>query len=640
MRGWRGLQALGLAALALAWLEVLLGCGLVRPPGPNEAGPLVLRAVAGAGPVTVRAAQRVDTGAPLAWLPVGPPGAWVQQPGGWVCQHPGPDASLRLTPPPGTPVRIVLLRGPGQGRCEVALGDQRWAVALGLSHIAEASVLADPRPSWLATPRAHALAALAALALGAIAWRGLPGLAWVALSGLSVAGLLGLVAAAGYPGGYTVDALMQLKQVLARAYSDHHPPVLAGLWRMLLDATGWLPALWLLHLGLVGAGLWAWGAAAWATGVRAGVLGLPALLATPVVLSCLGAMWKDVGFAGAMLLASGLVALAHVRGRFTAGGAIATMAALYYAANVRHNGLPAVLPLLWVASGLLPGPSGPRVAWRLVVVGAAAGGLLLGGKALDTHVLQARRTHLQQVVQLHDLAAIAVLAGKNHLPAYVREHPHYDERRMHEEYWRSIHVYAGANFLMIEGWPPPLVMTQDAAQAATLRHAWLAAIADAPGPYLQHRWWLFQRLMRPAGEAYVQPPRRPFRELEQRWALTHAELLTAGARTPEPPSATSARLAVLRWSEAWRGSRVYNGWLYLGLAAACLVLAARGRRHPLVPLAGMLAASALLYLGLYLFVTVWCEYRYLYWGGVASLLACWVLAVGLLAPRMAAARGG
>jgi hypothetical protein len=535
----------------------------------------------------------------------------------------------------------MLARGPGLGRCTVTHGARRWSLSLALGHVSEASVLVDPRPSWVDAPGGHAGAALAALAVGALALRGLPGVAWAAIASCTAAGLLGLVVAASYPGQYTVDTLLQLKQVLSGSYTDHHPPVLAWLWRALLAGTGWLPALWLLHLGLVGAGLAAWGVAAWAAGARAGLLGLPAVLATPVALSCLGAMWKDVGFAGAMLLGSGLVAQAHVRGRLTAGGGLVAAAALFYAANVRHNGLPALLPLLWVVSGLLPALPGRRAVWRLAVVGGAAGALLLGGKALDTHVLQARRTHLQQVVQLHDLAAIAVLAGKNHLPAYVRDHPHYDERRMREEYWRSIHIYAGANFLMIEGWPPPLVMTQDAAEAATLRNAWLAAIADAPASYMQHRWWLFQRLMRPAGEAYVQPPPRPWRELEPRWVLTHPELLTACARTPEPPPATSARLAVLHWSEAWRGSRAYNGWLYMALAAGCLAVAAIARRrHPLVPLAGMLAASALLYLGLYLAVAVWCEYRYLYWGGFASLLACWALAVGLAAPRMAPARDG
>ena len=631
MRGWRIAQVLGLTSLVLAWLEVLLGCGFVRPAGPPLAGPLVLRAAVGAGAVTVRETHRVDTGAALAWEPFGPPGAWVRRPEGWVCLRPQPGSGLRLVPPPGTPVRVVLARGPGLGRCELTLGPRRWARSLALGYGAETGVLVDPRPTWLETPGDHALAALAALGVGALAWRGLAGPAWAALAGVSTAALLALVAAAGYPGHYSVDAMLQLQQALTGAYVDHHPPVVAGLWAALMAATGWLPSLWGFHLALVGAGLLAWGLAAWTAGVRAGLLGLPALLATPVALSCLGAMWKDVGFAGALLLASGLVALGHVRGRLTPALGLLMLAAMFYAANARHNGLPALLPLLWVASGLWPRR---RVLVRLVAVAGLAVGLLLGGKAISTQVLHARPVHLEQVLELHDLAAVAVMAGKNHLPPHVRQHPNYSERVMHDEYWRSVHIFGGANFLMIEGWPPPLAMTTDPARIAELRLAWLSAIADAPAAYLRHRWWLYRRLMRLGGEAGVPPPRRPFHESECRWVLQRAELQRACALTPEPPPATNARLAALRWAEVWRGSRLYHGWLYLVLALACLgVAAAARRRHPLVPLGGMLAASAVIYLGLYFFTTVWCEYRYLYWAGLATLLAWWAVGVGLAASR-------
>src|SRR5215472_12283496 len=60
-----------------------------------------------------------------------------------------------------------------------------------------------------------------------------------------------LVAVATAPGSYSPDSLGQLQQAQQGVYSDGHPPLMAGLWSLLLRLTGTAESLYWLHLGLL-----------------------------------------------------------------------------------------------------------------------------------------------------------------------------------------------------------------------------------------------------------------------------------------------------------------------------------------------------------------------------------------------------
>ena len=66
-----------------------------------------------------------------------------------------------------------------------------------------------------------------------------------------VALVFAVVAVATAPGIYSPDSLGQLLEAQRGVYSDGHPPLMAGLWSLLLRVSGTAASLYWLHLGLL-----------------------------------------------------------------------------------------------------------------------------------------------------------------------------------------------------------------------------------------------------------------------------------------------------------------------------------------------------------------------------------------------------
>jgi hypothetical protein len=221
--------------------------------------------------------------------------------------------------------------------------------------------------------------------------------------------LAGAHAALFWPGILTWDAIRQYSQSLSGHYDDWHPPAMNWLWRQLgVFAAGPAPMLVgqvLLYWG--GTALWlraAWRDRAWAAVVIA------ALAASPIAVVLVGTILKDSLFAGALLLASGLLAVARPDARWLRSLAAALLVA---AATLRFNAVPACLPLLVLA---LPA-AWRRTAPRLAATSALAAIPLALALPAANAALRAERSGVELSLVIYDLGGIGRFSDANVFPA-------------------------------------------------------------------------------------------------------------------------------------------------------------------------------------------------------------------------------
>jgi hypothetical protein len=212
-----------------------------------------------------------------------------------------------------------------------------------------------------------------------------------------------------WPGILTWDAIRQYGQALSGHYDDWHPPAMNWLWRQ-LRAFGAGPApMLVLQLALYWCGTLLWLRAAGRGRPRA-ALAIAVLAVSPVALVLMGTVLKDSLFAGALLLASGLIATARAGERWRR---IIAAIVLVAAATLRFNAVPACLPLLVLAAPAAWRRSLPRLAMTSVL---AAIPLALA-LPLANAALHSTRSGVELSLVIYDLGGIGRFSGTNVFPA-------------------------------------------------------------------------------------------------------------------------------------------------------------------------------------------------------------------------------
>jgi hypothetical protein len=445
-------------------------------------------------------------------------------------------------------------------------------------------------------------AAEPALEVASTFWTG-PRLACAAIALLGTA----FTVAVYWPGYMSEDSFTQLAQARSGDFTALHPPLMALLWKP-LDAL--LPGPGLLLV--IQAGL-AWSGAALFLSLLFRGWGAPlALLAFclwPTVFSYLGTMWKDVQMGVAFLWSAALTLAAERLGWRRA--LWLAPAALFYGAAVRHNGITAVLPLAiwwgWVTAGLL--------GWRRrLTLGAAAGlaitaGTWAGVKVVDGWLTRAHPVPPpEQALFIHDLVGLTGASGTLYVPDYILRQP---EARSINWLLRLWYPHSLAPIFYDPG---NLQLTSDPDKLATLRAAWLHALAAHPGIYLRHRLVMFEYLL----GANTPVVHYPFQD-----GMVKNDLGFGFRRTPLNQAAMSAL-------HAMQNTLFFRGWAYLAAGLALGVGGLLTRR--LDATGAALLASSFGYALPYFPACPAGDFRYLWWTVVATLL----LATTFMADRRGA----
>jgi hypothetical protein len=414
--------------------------------------------------------------------------------------------------------------------------------------------------------------------------------------------------AAFWPGQMSFDSAYAWWQARGGDTTDIAPPMFIFVWRI-ADAMHEGPGLmFALHLVLFWNGLALLAGALRLSAWRAAALMLIGAFA-PVPWLLRGHVWTDVALFSALLFATGALARAQVvrRRRWV----LAAVPALIYAAAVRHNAMPAVLPFAAWLGWLATSQAATRVR---VAIAALALVAIAGAATALVNSLVDRRVPLWPATAEWDLAAISIDTGEMLLPAFMIG-PGLDVPELADAYrdWNITPMLQNTR----HGMRDPFMEPFTAVQLSELRSAWLGAIRAHPRAWLSHHW---QRVVALLG---VHDPTWP-RELIYVDAEVSYRDNPPVARNASPLHdllmRTAARLATTSW---------LAGWPYLLVGVVTAPWAWQRRRELAGIVALVLLTSALLYLGP-LLVLAPAELRYLGWSCLASVVAA---AVVLLVPR-------
>lgn len=420
--------------------------------------------------------------------------------------------------------------------------------------------------------------------------------------------------AAFWPGQMSFDSAYTWWQARGGATTDIVPPAFVWIWRacdLLVDGPG---ALFALHLALFWCGLALLTRALRCTPLTAMAIMLIVAF-TPVSVILRGHVWTDVGLLATLTFATGALACAHVdqRRRWLLPAALA----LLYAALLRHNALPAMVPFAaWYASLLLRDRASiARIAMTTLALLVAMAGV---SRALDASA--DRHVPLWPSLAQWDLAAVSIAADRMVLPDFMIG-PGLDVAELGSAFraWSNTPMLTTTQ----HGMRDPL-SDYSAQELATLRSAWLDAILNEPRAWLTHRVRLTRALFGthaidwPHELVYVDGEivygNNPF--VERNTSALHVRLMRAAASLVATPALAAwpcLALGLVGGFLAWRRRNDMAAWIALIALLSAWLYA--------LPLC-VLAPAA--------------ELRYLGWPCVASLLA---FASAAFAPhRLLAAR--
>jgi hypothetical protein len=423
-----------------------------------------------------------------------------------------------------------------------------------------------------------------------------------------------LIAWAMWPGVMSSDSFGQLAEGRYQFYSPAHPPIMAALWHY-LDRALPGPGGMLLLQGVL---LWSSLAILTWLRLRRTRLGWAVLLIglCPPVFVLAGHVWKDVQMAAALAISVALLAIARERAQPRV--ALLALPALFYATAVRHNGITATLPLI-VACLLIALPE-RKPRWAVLAGGVAIAALfmLLDGW-LSLALCHGQKLPPTQSNFLHDLVGISQATGEKVLPPSLsRVYPNLTEEQLRTQYMRE-----SSEPILFTAHAMP---TPDRAFVSDLRHAWLHAVAHHPSLWLAQRWTMMARQLG-ISSAEVWYPYHD--DVKEKLDAARPDNVSLGVHWH--PSRFHTWLFSLM-ERGLKDSILFRGWIYLLVAIAALVWAARKRR--LDTLAIALGASIFLYVMPLFVIAPVPDFRYVYWPVVAGLLTP-VIAAGAPAERAA-----
>jgi hypothetical protein len=286
------------------------------------------------------------------------------------------------------------------------------------------------------------------------------------------------------PGGFSADSGIQFYQSKTGIFSNHHPPMMAWLWRILsrcfmLNKSSILAFHLLLFwaciylLGLINM----WFAQAWA---YAGI----ALAIVPPVLTMIDAVWKDSGMALCCSLGSLIIFRHQYFSRpMRRPAALLVVTLFFYAVAVRHNAIFAMPPLVyWLVSVTCSPASGRN---RKLLTAALVCIALLAGKMFFESAVTVKYIYPAQENMLKDLGAMSQVVNTPLLPPYVYSISGLD----FEHFKKKEHVYLSGSYMSDK------FGTSDPDKLAQLRQYYIDMVKAYPRQYLFYRGSMFKETL-------------------------------------------------------------------------------------------------------------------------------------------------
>lgn len=209
------------------------------------------------------------------------------------------------------------------------------------------------------------------------------------------------------PGFMSYDSVTQYQSALNQTYSDSHPAIMSYVWHLILMLISGPQSLLALHLVLLVIGIFIWQMNILSPYLK---IFVPGIFFLPWILNFSGVLWKDVGMAFSLLIATGLL----FNNKKSEKIALLSLPFLFYAFAVRYNAILATAPLIFLASQYYS--QSKRILSGFLITAAISVAFWLTASALTYGILKAERKHYETLLMGDEIAKIAAQTGENLLP--------------------------------------------------------------------------------------------------------------------------------------------------------------------------------------------------------------------------------
>lgn len=272
--------------------------------------------------------------------------------------------------------------------------------------------------------------------------------------------------------------------------------------------------------------------------------------------------------------------------------------ALFYATSVRLNAFPAIVPLLlWQCVVCLPAWQQSMRWYYWCVFPLVCCSLMMVSRIVTNALVSEPSPPPSQQIKIHDLAALSLASQSMLLPVSVQKVP------LTIPLLGKLYSPSSNNPLIFSHY---IQLLTDNHALDDLDSTWKQAVAQYPLQYLSHRQSFFRFLL-----SYRTPTVcYPWHE--------GIDKNNFGLDVTNNPVA----VGVLTFLASLKNSFFFRGWLYLLLCAVlCIVQGTVALWRRQIRGSFCLSLSGLCYGLPYFFVGTSCDFRYLYWVVIASLLS-------------------
>lgn len=408
-----------------------------------------------------------------------------------------------------------------------------------------------------------------------------------------------------YPGFLSPDGIDQFTQALNNSYSDWHPPIMSGLWHVLLIFYYGPQCMLFFQLILLWTSFY-FLLMLFKSNYRNLFWLVLIFIAAPFVQNFAGNIWKDVHMAFSWFLATSIMLMAFFDNRkMHTYEAIVCILLLSYGCWVRINALPGLIPLLYLWVMLLKTTRSPKkyFVMRLSMKACFISILIvLSQIAITKTILKPHKSYGEYKLFMHDLSGIYVETNKLCFPDFIKNYPRFDTAYIKQNYrystfdniwWNNDHKY--------------ILPAVNDTSIKELRNYWLRTIADNPLVYLKNRtrgYLAFLRITTNGSPLYTM---YPYIHPNSYGLIRKSNFLSK---------------TIIPLLNAQSDTFYMKPWFWLLFNILIFFAAFIKRLKFIKPIILILSLSSLFYVGFEFFVfQVETDFRYFYWNCISESLA-------------------
>lgn len=289
-----------------------------------------------------------------------------------------------------------------------------------------------------------------------------------------------------WPGIMSPDGLMQYKEALSGVFTDHHPPIMAVLWRLFTAVYHGSGPIFFMHMVLLYSACAVFVCAFNNQNVRWFYVIYPLF---PSISLYSSMIWKDVGFAFSYLLLSALIIYYVMRRERPSCVILPIMAlVLFYGTAIKFQAL-FVAPVM--VSGICYVMYNFQLTSQMLKSSIRSYGALYASIVFFNNffVLPEHQSHSWKYVKIYDLAAISITTNQSLFPDYIKNYSLFSFEKVQEKF-----NYERVDDIVFFN-DSPIPRATNKQERKQLLNAWWHAVKKYPLLYIKHRTKNWSRIL-------------------------------------------------------------------------------------------------------------------------------------------------